>query len=74
MVEGEVIYQNGKFTKVDKEAALAELAGLLKAPRTEAEERRRVLAREVFPYVKKFYDGWLDHHQCDPFYCQSCRH
>ena len=74
MIEGEVIYQNGKFTKVDKTAMLEELAALLKTPRTEAEERRRVLAREVFPYVKKFYDGWLDQHQCDPFYCQSCRH
>jgi cytosine/adenosine deaminase-related metal-dependent hydrolase len=74
MVEGEVIYQDGQFTRVDKSSALDELANLLKAPRTQAEKRRQILAREVFPYVKQFYEGWLDHRHCDPFYCQNCRH
>ncbi len=73
MVEGEVIYQNGKFTKVDKEATLAELSSRLQVPRTAEEERRQKLAKEVFPHVKKFYDGWLGGLPCNPFYCQSCR-
>jgi hypothetical protein len=74
MVGGEIILKEGKFTKVDKEAVLEELAVSLRVPLTPTEERRRQLAHEVFPYVKGFYDGWLDHSQCNPFYCQNCRH
>jgi len=74
IVAGEVIYKEGKFTKVDKAEALEELANSLKVPLTPAEERRCVLAQAVFPYVKQFYDGWLDHSHCDPFYCQNARH
>ncbi len=74
MIAGEVIVEEGRFTKVDKAAILAELADSLSVPLNPEEARRRELAHEVFPYVKKFYDGWLDHLPRDPFYCQSCRH
>lgn len=73
MVAGEVILKDGKFTKVDKEAVLTELAASLSVPPTPEEERRRYLSREVFPHVKAFYDGWLNHCDCHPFYCQSSR-
>jgi len=73
MIAGEVILEEGRFTKVDKAAILAELADSLSVPLNPEEARRRELAHEVFPYVKKFYDGWLDHLPRDPFYCQSCR-
>jgi 5-methylthioadenosine/S-adenosylhomocysteine deaminase len=73
MVAGEVILKEGKFTKIDKEAALAELAASLKVPRTPAEKRRRELSQRVFPHVKNFYDGWLDSCNCQSFYCQSSR-
>jgi 5-methylthioadenosine/S-adenosylhomocysteine deaminase len=74
MVEGEVILKDGKFTKIDKEAALAELAASLNVPRTREEERRRELSKQIFPHVKSFYDGWLDQCDCHSFYCQSSRH
>jgi cytosine/adenosine deaminase-related metal-dependent hydrolase len=74
MVAGEVIYQNGRFTHIDKNAVLEELAASLQVPFTPEEQRRRELSSEVFPYVKSFYDGWLDHSHCHPFYCQSDRH
>jgi cytosine/adenosine deaminase-related metal-dependent hydrolase len=74
IVEGETILENGKFTKVDKEAVLAELAASLSVPLTEDEQRRRELSDEVFPHVKRFYDGWLNQADCHPFYCQNCRH
>ena len=74
MVAGEVIFKDGKFAKVDKNAVMEELAASLQVPLTSEEERRRQLSREVFPYVKKFYDGWLDDSTCHPFYCQSSRH
>jgi hypothetical protein len=74
MVEGEVILKEGKFTKIDKEAALAELAASLSVPRTPEEARRRELSQQIFPHVKQFYDGWLDQCDCHSFYCQSSRH
>lgn len=74
MVAGEVILQDGKFTRVDKEALLAELAESLSVPLKPEEQRRRELAREVFPFVKQVYDGWLDPHSYQPFYHTSCCH
>lgn len=74
MVEGEVILKEGKFTRVDKEAMLAELAASLSVPRTPEEEQRRDLSQKVFPHVKKFYDGWLNQCTCQSFYCQNSRH
>ncbi|MEM9164118.1 MAG: amidohydrolase family protein [Cyanobacteria bacterium P01_F01_bin.4] len=73
MVAGEVILQDGQFTRVDKDALLAELAETLKAPLTPDELRRRELAREVFPYVKKVYDGWFRPEAYESFYCTSCQ-
>ena len=73
MVAGEVVLRDGRFTRVDRDAALAELAATLRAPLTPAEERRRRLAREVFPHVRRFYDGWLDEAPRDPFYAPSAR-
>jgi hypothetical protein len=74
MVNGEVVLSKGKFTRIDKEAILAELADSLNVPLTSEEERRRELSKEVFPYVKGFYDGWLNHSGCNPFYCQNAHH
>lgn len=77
MCNGEVILQDGKFTRVDKEALLEELAASLRTPLTPAELRRRELAKEVFPYVKKVYDGWFKAQSYESFYhpnCCNCSH
>jgi hypothetical protein len=73
MVAGEVVLDRGRFTRVDRDAATAELTARLGAPLGPAEERRRALAREVFPHVRRFYDGWLDRLPRDPFYAPSSR-
>ena len=73
MVAGEVVLRDGRFTRVDRDAALAELAASLRAPLTPEEESRRRLGREVFPVVKRFYDGWLDESARVPFYRPSSR-
>ncbi|MEO0988479.1 MAG: amidohydrolase family protein [Cyanobacteria bacterium J06639_14] len=73
MCNGQVILQDGKFTRVDKEALLEELAASLRTPLTPAELRRRELAKEVFPYVKKVYDDWFDPQSCESFYHPNCR-
>ena len=73
MVAGEVVVRDGRFTRIDREAALEELAASLRVDLKPEEERRRRLSREVFPVVKRFYDGWLDEGARQPFYRPSSR-
>ncbi|MEO1744825.1 MAG: hypothetical protein AAFR99_23880 [Cyanobacteria bacterium J06629_9] len=58
---------------MDKEALLKDLAELMQAPLTPEELRRRELAKEVFPYVKKVYDGWFDPKSYESFSLPNCR-
>jgi cytosine/adenosine deaminase-related metal-dependent hydrolase len=73
MVAGEVVLRDGRFTRIDKDAALAELAASLRVPLTPEEEARRALSRAVFPAVQRFYEGWLDESARTPFYRPSAR-
>jgi cytosine/adenosine deaminase-related metal-dependent hydrolase len=68
LVSGEPVLRDGRFTRVDKEAALAELAASLAGPASDDEIRRLALSRDVLPHIKKFYDGYLDAAKRDPFY------
>ena len=74
LVEGEPILRDGRFTRVDKEAALAELAASLARPAHDDELRRIALSRNVLPHVRKFYDGYLDAETREPFYARNSRH
>lgn len=71
VVGGEVIYENGRFTRVDRDQILNEIAEQLSKPRTAEEEQRIQVAQAVFPHVKKFYDGYLDDEKRVPFYASS---
>ncbi len=73
MVNGAVILNHGKFTNVDKAAVLQELAASLKVPLTANEQHRRGLAQQLVPHIKHYYEGWLNSHQPQPFYCQNSR-
>ncbi|MGE3702006.1 MAG: amidohydrolase family protein [Hyphomicrobiaceae bacterium] len=73
IVGGEVILRDGVFTRIDKDAVLAELAAKLSKPLTRDEARRRELARGVRQFIKLFYDGYLQHETQDPFYCTNSR-
>ncbi len=73
IVAGEPILRDGKFTRLDKEALLAELAASLRVPLSERERRRRDLMREVFPAVRDFYAGYLDDQRREPFYEMNAR-
>jgi hypothetical protein len=70
---GEIIYQDGKFTKVDREAALRQLSELLARPLNPEEIERRQLSKAVFPHVKAFYDGYYDDNSHVPYYRQNSR-
>jgi 5-methylthioadenosine/S-adenosylhomocysteine deaminase len=73
LVGGEVIYDNSRFTRVDRGAALRELSELLQRDLTDAEQERRRLAKQVLPHVKAFYDGYFDPVSHQPHYRQSSR-
>jgi 5-methylthioadenosine/S-adenosylhomocysteine deaminase len=67
-VNGNKIYENGKFTRVDREKVLAELAEALSRPRTMAENQSRDLRRLVVPHVEAFYREYLiDAENREPF-------
>ncbi len=73
LVAGEPILRDGRFTRVDKAAALDEFAATLARPASADETRRIALSRDVLPYVKRFYDGYLDAETRDPFYAFNAR-
>lgn len=73
MISGEVVYSDGRFTLVDHDAVLAEIAAKLAMPLSSAEEERRLLARSVMPHVRRFYEGYIDDLSGDPHYHVSSR-
>ncbi|MFA5120039.1 amidohydrolase family protein [Zavarzinia sp.] len=71
--DGEPIYEQGRFTKIDRDAVLAEIAGILSGPRNADEIARHALGHELLPHVKRFYDGYLERERRVPFYQPSSR-
>jgi hypothetical protein len=74
LVAGEPVLRDGQFTRVNKAEMLQALADTLRVPLQATEQSRRELSPAVFPYVKGFYEGWLDEGTRDPFYRPSSRH
>jgi 5-methylthioadenosine/S-adenosylhomocysteine deaminase len=73
IVSGEIVYQDGKFTKVDRDAALRQLSELLKRPLSPDEIERRQLSKAVLPHVRSFYEGYYDSASHVPYYRQNSR-
>ncbi len=59
MVEGDVIYHDRRFTRIDRNEVLEAIRESLSRPLTPTEVDRKALAAAVFPHVKTFYDRWL---------------
>jgi cytosine/adenosine deaminase-related metal-dependent hydrolase len=73
LVAGEVIYGDGRFTRVDRDAALRQLSEMLRRDFSPEEQERRRLAKAILPHVKAFYEGYWDQAAHEPFYRQSSR-
>jgi 5-methylthioadenosine/S-adenosylhomocysteine deaminase len=73
MCDGEVIYRDGKFTKVDRAAALKALHEDLSKALSHDEVERRRLSKALLPHVRKFYADYLDPTKHEPFYRPSSR-
>ena len=73
LCDGEVIYHQGKFTRVNRDAALQSLHADLQRALTDDEVERRNLSKTLLPHVKAFYRNYIDPARHDPFYRQSSR-
>lgn len=74
LIEGAVVFQDGQFTRIDRDAILERIASALAQPRDADELNRLSLREAVFPTVKAFYDGYLQNTaERTPFYLTSSR-
>jgi len=73
MVAGEVIYEGGRCTRVDRAAALRELHESLQPALAEDEIERRHLSKALLPHVRQFYAGYFDPEAHQPYYRPSSR-
>lgn len=71
--DGEIIYADGRFTRVDRDAALRTLHDQLSHALADDEVERRKLAKALLPHVKAFYATYFDPEQHEPFYRPSSR-
>jgi 5-methylthioadenosine/S-adenosylhomocysteine deaminase len=67
-IDAELVYADGRFTKVDRDEVLREIAATLAKSRNPEEIARRELGLAVFPHVRKFYEGYLPDKPREPFY------
>jgi cytosine/adenosine deaminase-related metal-dependent hydrolase len=73
LCDGEVIYQDGVFTKVDRDAALRALHDDLTKALSDDEVERRNLSKALLPHVKAFYANYVDPTRHEPFYRPNSR-
>jgi 5-methylthioadenosine/S-adenosylhomocysteine deaminase len=73
MCDGEVIYQAGRFTRVDREGALKALHDDLQRALADDEVERRQLSKALLPHARKFYADYIDTEKHVPFYRPSSR-
>ena len=73
MVAGEVIYEGGRFTRVDRAAALRELHQSLQHALGDDEIERRHLSKALVPHIRRFYAGYFDPEAYAPYYRPSSR-
>jgi len=71
VIGGVTVYQNGKFTLVDRPGILKEIADVLAKPRTPEEKARIGIAREMQKFVKGYYAEYYDEAHHVPYYKQS---
>jgi hypothetical protein len=55
-----VVQQDGRFTRVDRDAALRELHQSLERPLADDEVERRQMSKALLPCVRRFHAGYFD--------------
>jgi cytosine/adenosine deaminase-related metal-dependent hydrolase len=73
MVAGEVVYEAGRFTRVDRATLTDELAALLGREPSETDERNREIGLRLLEEARHFYRGYVGEEGRKPFYAPSSR-
>ena len=73
MCDGEVIYEGGRFTRVDRDSSLKALHDDLSRALSDDEVERRQLSKALLPHAKRFYANYMDPARHEPFYRPSSR-
>ena len=73
LVAGEAILKDGRFTRVDDQNAVDELARSLSGPLSEDEVLRRSIAERVMPHAKSFYKDYLGGETFEPYEHRNSR-
>ena len=71
--DGEVIYHDGQFIRIDRDATLLALHEDLQRALSDGEVERRHLSKSLLRHVRGFYVNYFDPEQHAPFYQQSSR-
>jgi hypothetical protein len=71
--DGDVIYHDGRFIRIDRDATLRALHEELQRALSDGEVERRHLSKSLLPHVRTFYVNYFDPEQHAPFYRQSSR-
>ena len=58
IIDGNVVFNKGKFTRVDEDTLLEEISKVLSRAKTPEEIKLRELSEIIMPAVKNFYSGW----------------
>ena len=58
IVDSEVLLRGRRFTRLDRDAVVAQLKESLAQELTEEERKRQRVARELLPYVQRFYEAY----------------
>ncbi|MDB5537006.1 MAG: S-adenosylhomocysteine deaminase [Devosia sp.] len=58
MIDGRIVYREGKFTFVDRDETMARLAADLNRPARPDELARASLSRRLLPHLENFYRDW----------------
>lgn len=59
MIAGQVVYEDGEFTLIDRNVILTQISEVLAKPRDAEELERHQLRADVFPVVEDLYAGYL---------------
>ncbi|WMS44524.1 amidohydrolase family protein [Acuticoccus sp. MNP-M23] len=73
MCAGEILYEDGRFTRVDRADAMKALHDDMSRALSDNEVERRNLSKALLPHVRKFYADYIDPARHEPFYRQSSR-
>jgi cytosine/adenosine deaminase-related metal-dependent hydrolase len=58
MIDGKVVYENGRYLTIDADALTAEVQRQLRGSLPEDRRRRRRVMAELEPHLTRYYQGW----------------